>query len=276
MSIKTILVHLANDDQHPVRLEVALKLARLHGAHIIALFLTHPAHMPAGAAGRSFSMSFLQESIDTARKAAEALRQEFDARCEEAGVTHDWLVEEHDHLDDMVRHAHCADLVIVSQSENRFLEDHVSHTVPETIAMSSGVPTLILPKVFNPAEVIGKNIVVAWRSTREAVRAVRNALPILKLAEKVTVLSVCRKEDIETHPEEIAAYLKRHGIDGFGLLDERSDRDAGEVIMEYVENNKADLIVMGAYSRSKVKELLFGGATRHVFSHSDVPILTAH
>jgi len=276
MTIKTILVHLANDDQHKVRLDVALRLAKQHGAHIIALFLAHPAHMPAVAAGRSFSMSFLQEAIETNKKTAEALRQEFDVACEAEGVTHDWLVEEHDTIEEMTRHAHCADLVIVSQSEKRFLEDHLSYTVPETLTMATGVPTLILPKAFEAQAALGKNILLAWRSTREAVRAVRNSIPILRQAEKVTVLSVCKKEDIDTHPEEIAAYLKRHNIDCYGVLDERSDRDPGHIIMEYCEQNQIDTIVMGAYSQSKARELLFGGVTRYVFGHSTIPLLTAH
>ncbi len=275
MPIKTILVHLANDAHHADRLEVALRLAKQYDAHITALFITFPVGMPPVIAGRSASAVFIADARERARERAAALEKEFEQSCAKQGVSHTWVVEDGAHLQALSYHAHAADLMILSQSEpGQYLEDRFRLRLAEELVLDVGCPVMLLPRV-QPVPAFGKRILIGWHSNREAVRAVRGSLDLLRTAESVTAMTVGPTPEDKLSEHELVAYLARHGVEAEGVnVDDRGG--VGETLLAEAKARGSDMLVMGAYGHSRIREVVLGGATRHVFRHAELPVLTSH
>jgi nucleotide-binding universal stress UspA family protein len=275
MSIKTILVHLANDDHHTERLDVAVRLAKQHGAHINALFITFPVGMPPVIAGRSASAVFIADARERARERADQLEREFEETCSKEGLSHTWIVEDGTHLAALSYHAHVADLLIVSHSESgQYLEDRFRIRLAEELIMDVGCPVLLLPRQ-DPVPSFGENVLVAWRSNREAVRVVRGTLDFMRAAKSVTVLTVGPTPEDKLTENELVSYLKRHDISAKGdNVEERGN--VGETLLAEAKKRGCDTLIMGAYGHSHLREVILGGATRHVLRHADIPVLMMH
>jgi nucleotide-binding universal stress UspA family protein len=149
---------------------------------------------------------------------------------------------------------------------------------PERLALESGRPVLVVPYVGTYPD-MGRNVVVAWKPGREAARAVFDALPILEAAETVTILEIKHKgeaTDALAPDTTIAAALGRHGIKPVVRSSVAVDISVGDEILSRLADFGADLLVMGAYGHSRMRELVFGGATRHIARHMTVPTLFSH
>ena len=275
MNIKTILVHLADDEHNRERLRVAADLAQDFKAHVVALFITSPLGIPAAVAGRGASHAYLDAQTDATRKQAEELKEEFAEYCDGQGITHTWVVEDGDHLDQLTYHAHVADIAIVSQDLPDTFEDRFRLMMPEELTMLIGCPVLLLPAVEKVPE-FGRHIMIAWKSNREAVRAIRGSLSLLSKAKKVTVLTIGPTPRDRVSEVEVVHYLKRHGIAAKPVNVEEGDDDTGEVLLREAGRLGCDMIVMGAYGHSRLREVIMGGVTRHVFHNTTLPVLMAH
>ncbi len=275
MQIKTILVHLANDDQHKTRVDVALRLAKQHNAHIVALFITFPVGMPPAVAGRAASAGYIAAAQESARRTAAELEEVFKQACERDNISYAWVMEDASHLDALQYHAHAADLTIVSRSApGEYFEDRFRLRLTEEFVLVSGSPVLVLPRVAEVAP-FGKHIMVAWHANREAVRAIRDSLGSLMAADEVTVVSVGRTPEERMSEAEVVAYLRRHGVTARPMnVDE--DGSVGEKLLATANDIGADMMVMGAYGHSRLREIVFGGVTRHVLGHSELPVLMSH
>jgi nucleotide-binding universal stress UspA family protein len=275
MPIKTILVHLANDDHHTERLEVALRMAKRHQAHITALFITFPVGMPPVIAGRSASAVFISEARERARTRALELEREFEERCAREGVAHTYVVEDGAHLATLSYHAHVADLLIVSHSEaGQYLEDRFRLRLAEELIMDVGCPVLLLPRK-KPVPEFGKRVLIGWHSNREAVRVVRGTLDVMRQAEAVTVCTIGPTAEDKLSEEELVRYLARHGIAAEGINVPQTD-GVGETLLAEARQRDCDCLVMGAYGHSRMREIVLGGATRYVLRHAEIPVFTAH
>ncbi|WP_282609301.1 universal stress protein [Pelagibius sp. Alg239-R121] len=275
MTVKTILVHLADDEEHLKRLEVALTLAEERKAHVTALFITTPIGMPAEITGRGASAAYLSEATAQARKTAEALEEEFDARCERSNIEYSWITTEGDHLDLLARHAHAADLVIASQPTYDSLEDRLRMRLPEELALHSGLPVLVLPRDEN-IETIGKRILVAWKDTRETVRAVRDNMSLLIGADKVFVLTVAPDAYDALSLHEVAKYLERHGVNVDTQNIANYEESVGQTILDVADSCDVDLIVIGAHGHSRLRELIMGSVTDHILKTTERPVVISH
>jgi nucleotide-binding universal stress UspA family protein len=143
--------------------------------------------------------------------------------------------------------------------------------IVEQIVTAAGVPVLALPP--DPPRDIGPVVLVAWKNSREAARAAHDALPLLRAAERVVLCAVGEGEGTAAGLEDAAAMLDRHGVP---VRPERvggTDAGAGEVLLAQAAAHRADLLVMGAYGHSRLRELVLGGATRHVLWHATLPVL---
>ncbi|WP_455374447.1 universal stress protein [Limibacillus halophilus] len=276
MSLKTILVHLANDEEHVTRLKVALKLAREQNAKVFAIFIANPVGMPPAIAGRGASSAYIAEATRAARERAQELEAEFASACSRDGVDFSWLVIEGDHVDVLSEHAHAADIIIASQPVVEHLEDRFRVRLQEELVMKSGLPVLIIPKGFDPDKDIGKHILVGWKGTREAVRAVRDALPMLQAAEKVIVLTVGADTGDALSKLEVMGHLRRHGIEAKTENIQHLDEGTGPTITDFAEAHGCDLIVLGAYGHSRWREVFMGGVTKHMLMKSKVPVMLSH
>ena len=274
MALKTILVHVADDDQYKKRLKVAIALARRNKAHVTALHVTSSTDARAAVIGRAASARFSEAAVEDARKKAEEMKADFNAACVAKKVSHRWVVEDGDHLELLEEHARVADLVIVSQSKNRYLEDFFRHQLPEQIVVKSGCPVLIIPRKWRVKTTIS-SILIAWKSDREAVRSVRDSLEFLKKAKRVQALTVSHGEELDGLPvDQLIMYLARHGIDVEHIHEDHSD--VSEAIIETSIKEDHDMVVMGGFGQSRIKEMVLGSVTNTVLRKMKLPVLISY
>lgn len=274
MPIKTILLHMANDERHDVRLRVAVSLAARFSAFVDVLYIATPVHMPAAVTGRGASYGFLAEATAIAHEKAGQIEHEVRQALKDCSYS--WTVDEGDHVELLASRAAFADLAIITQSHPGHLEDRVLLHVPDRLPLQSPCPALVLPHQGVPEEGFGRHIVIAWKNTREAGAAVRAALPFLHEADRVTVLTIDPPGHTGDSGRNIMIYLERHGIRTHHQSTIHQSGDVGETILACTEALEGDMLVMGAYGHSRLRELVLGGATRTVLSDATIPVLMAH
>ncbi|SFW24836.1 universal stress protein [Luteibacter sp. UNCMF366Tsu5.1] len=147
----------------------------------------------------------------------------------------------------------------------------------ESLLMGTGLPCLVLPSVCAPSGVFDR-VVVAWDGSRPAVRAIRAALPLIAAAQDVLLLDgrPAHQSDNETPGFDPAGFLARHGIEATHRRVRTTPGEAGATILKKAHQFKADLLVMGAYGHTRLRERLFGGATRQVLAHNELATLLYH
>ncbi|MFM0136372.1 universal stress protein [Caballeronia grimmiae] len=279
MSYKTLVVHLdASVRAHP-RLETALQLAKRFDAHVIGLFAVFEPD-PRAFTIMAGTADYYEQHAAARREQRATIERLFHAEIRRAGLSGEWI-ETHERANDAVpRFARCADLVVVSQDDPTDPESYVGDHFPETTILASGRPVLIVPYTGFFASV-GKHPMVAWNGSREATRAVHDALPFLTMAERVSIVSVAtsRSEapDDRIPGADIAACIARHGIDAeVAPNGVASDASVGETLLSRAADLNADLVVMGGYGHARWQELVLGGATRTFLASMTVPVLMSH
>jgi nucleotide-binding universal stress UspA family protein len=140
----------------------------------------------------------------------------------------------------------------------------------QTILFDGGRPVMLIP--MNKKIDIGQEVVISWNCTTESSRAVFAALPILKKAKNVTILTVEKVLTDGPSGDQVSELLLSHGIESKAVTLLGDEKKVGEIILDYSESVNADLIVKGAYTQSRLREIIFGGATRHLMLHSEIPI----
>jgi nucleotide-binding universal stress UspA family protein len=287
MSFKDILVHIEPSRGYEERLRLAVALAARHDACLTGLCTIEDIPLAgfAPVTGISYiEIETLQAIQEKQREAALAgiavLEQEFLAEARRAKVRTDWRVLDGNTADLMTRETRHSDLAVLGQVDPENPPLGSASRLPETVLLDSGRPVLVVPYVGH-FESLGKNVMVAWNGSREAARAVNDALPILAFAEKVTVLTVNpdpRTEDEEGEPPAagIVRHLSRHDVKAEGHHTVAEDIDVADVLLSSAADYAADLVVMGGYGHSRTREFILGGATRSVLRHMTVPVLMSH
>ncbi len=274
MPIKSILLHMANDERHAARLEAAVALARRFDAHVEVLYIATPVSMPAAITGRGASYAYIAEATAIAHEKAAQI--EVEAREALKDCSYSWRVEEGEHVDILSHRATYSDLAIVTQSHPAHVEDRVVLHVPDRLPMVVPCPTLVVP-YDHPTDVgVGRHVMVAWKNTRESGLAVRNAMHFLQAAEKVTVLTIDSPNDKEDNGRDLMVWLERHGVRSHHHSHAFRGGDVGDLILGGARDLGADMLVMGAYGHSRIRELVLGGATRTVLRHMHIPALLSH
>ena len=275
MPLKDLLVHVDTGKEAEATLDAAIALAAAHDSHLVGLGVSPPLDIPTYAAGNLPSSVFAVLEERESERLAEA-KKTFQTKMRQAGRTErgEWRLDHGAPDTIMGLHARYADLAIVAQSnpereERRFID------LPEDLVLSAGRPVLIVPYVGAPNP-IGKSVIVAWNASREAARAVADAMPLLEQAETVEIIVAGTASDGDLPGADIGAHLARHGIDVEVYRAAADDIDVGDVLLNRASERGADLIVMGGYGRSRLRELVLGGVTRHILEHMTVPALMSH
>ncbi|MDR5777495.1 MULTISPECIES: universal stress protein [unclassified Caballeronia] len=279
MSYKTVLVHLDTSVRAHPRLETALQLARRFDAHIVGLFAIFEPdprafEVMAGTAG------YYEQHAAMRRERRGAIERLFHAELKRAGVPGEWIETTEPANVVVPRLARCADLVVVSQDDPGDAEAYVGDHFPETLILSSGRPVLLLPYTGFFAEPSRRSM-VAWNGSREAARAVHDAMPLLKTAERVSIVSIDTDRG-GAHGEripgaDIAKSLARHGVKAeISPSVGATDASAGELLLSRAADLNADLVVMGGYGHARWQELVLGGVTRTLLASMTVPVLMSH
>lgn len=148
-------------------------------------------------------------------------------------------------------------------------------TTLEAALFESGRPVLMAPPVAPKS--VGMNILVHWNASTETARVIHDGLPLLARAERVTLLSVEGNMVAGPKPVDMLGYLALHGIKASERFVKPATKGgAGEAILEEARRMGADLILKGAYTQSRLKQMIFGGATQHILQAADVPVLLSH
>lgn len=270
--MKSILLHVGDDSLFESRLKAALQLTRTMEGHLSCLQTRRlPSYLGADLGGFVGSASMVVQLIDEENKAIEARRKELEGRLEAANVPFDFVDAIGNIPDILVNHSLLVDAVVMSLGtpEERALASALSATI--TI---SDAPVLAVPPGLEHLD-LEKPIMLAWKPTAEAAHAVKGALPLLKRAPRVDVVSVELEEDGYSHVM-IGNYLRYHGVNAAFHKQTESRDNAAKIILRTAEDIGVGLIVMGAYGRSRAMEFLLGGVTRHLVQNSRVPLLLAH
>lgn len=279
--LKTITVFLDATASGRKRAVRAAALAQRWQAHLVGVHVTFAgASLPSSmsyARGHEATKQVIayQQQLDTSAEAAAAkVGAQFQAMCANLDVPGEfrpigrggWSAE-----DAIVNSLH-SDLVVVGHPEPSGLPVDVS---PERILLAGGVPLLIVPNAWE-GETIGTRIVVGWNATREARRAISDSLSFLVAAKSVTVLVIdpaSRQQHGAEPGADIATQLARHGarvdveqVNSLGI-------PVAQVILRYALKSASDLLVIGAYSHARLKEILLGGVTRTLLAQMPVPVL---
>lgn len=280
MSYKTILVHVDTDKRCKQRLDFAAGMALSWGAHLIGLHLATPARIP-GYAQALAGNDFIQEVVRRQREQIDALGATFDQAMRRHGlVGSEWRWAIGDPEQQAALHARYADLVIVGQNDPE--EDKASGVTtafPELLTLSCARPVLTVPYAGTFAPTF-EHILVCWKPSREATRAVTDAIPFLSRAKKVSILSVNPKTTAQGHGDipgaDLALYLSRHKVNATVISYSAVKIDIGEQILSTAADLGIDLIVMGAFGQARLREIVFGGVTALVSRSMTVPVLFSH
>ena len=276
MPYKTILVHVDNGKRSAVRLDIACRLAKLSDAHLIGLHALTVVKLPSyamvegGVQVREFHERMLSESA----VAAEAM---FKQAVKAIGVEKvEWRKSRRDAVDSVPVHGRYADVLVIGQP-NETDGSGVEPDFAERLLLAAGRPALVIPYAGDfPA--VGTRVLVAWNASREATRALTDAIPILREAKQVDVIAFNPKDAPhgEVPGADIGLYLARQGIKVSVSQQTADDVDVGNQLLSRAADLDSDLIVMGAYGHSRMKELILGGATRTVLNSMTVPVLMSH
>jgi len=273
MSLKDILVHVEDNEQAPRTMAAACSLARRYDAHLTGLAIDQPPEIPGFAAieippaAMEIIRTQRKESLGRARKA-------FDDAIGAAGLagSSGWTAAGGRTLETLSLRSRYADLTIVSQ---RTPEDQGGDDIVDDFILASGRPVLVIPYIGAP-DPVGRKVLIAWNASREAARAVSDAMPLLEKAESIEVFAVEPEGMGDMPGADIASHLARHGLRITAAKTTGLNIDVGDVLLNQAADSGADLIVMGAYGHSRMRELVLGGATRHILEHMTVPVLLSH
>lgn len=277
MSYKTIIVHCDASKKAANQLSVATELASRFDATLVGLHARAQFEMPVIEQG--FGMGPMIEAFEKSVEAdQQTARRAFEKAVKGTHQTAEWRAID-GFADDVLRvNARYADLVVLGQFHDSDSPDDQSD-LPEAVALSTGRPILVVPHI-GAAKRPGKIVMLCWNASRESARAASDALPFLKAAEKVIVLVVDPQKSTNGHGEEpgadAATWLTRHGVKVTVQREVAPNTDVGSVILSRAADFDVDLIVMGVYGHSRMRELVVGGASRTLLSSMTVPVLMSH
>ena len=275
MSIKSIVVHVDSGKATPARLDVALALATEHGAHLVGI---HPRDLGMLPFYVEPSAGLIEQQQRWVQEEAAQSREMFEKRTGSGGVSAEWRETDGSSAAITAMNGRYSDLVVVGQTDPDNPVFGTPASLPEDVALAVGRPVLVVPYIGGPTAF--RRVLVGWNASREATRAVNDALPILRKAERVTVLAVNPEGGPDGHGESPAAdichHLARHGVKAEAAYQRAEDIKAGDLLLSQAFDMSADLIVMGAYGQSRLREMVLGGATRTMLQHMTVPVLLSH
>jgi nucleotide-binding universal stress UspA family protein len=279
MKLCEILVHLDQSPRAEARLDIAASLARQHGAHLTALQVIDVAipvmAMADGGGGGAAIAELMEQMRQSALAAGVKLKAAFEAALAREGIMGEWRQVEGATPEILALHGRYADLLVLGQDD----PESNSADLLETVLFDSGRPVLAIPFAGN-FKSIGKRVLVGWNASREATRALHDALPLIAKAENTTVFLANPKRGLGAHGEEpgadIARHLARHGLKVEVAKAVAEDVADSALLLNHASDMGADLLVMGAYGHSRLREFILGGVTRSLLREMTIPVLLSH
>lgn len=286
MPIKTILLPVGEDDRDDALIDAAFAVAKRFDAHLDVLHVEPDADsmIPYATIGLSESMreSVRAAAMQQRSEATKALQQLVDKASVRNGVsmarrgeypgrvTADWLVESGNRAEIIAELGRLSDLIVMPRPKR-------ASPPPKSVDAAlreTGRPVLILPPGRFAS--IGKRIAIGWNGSKEAAQAVAAARPALREADDVTVLTTEKRQNRRPNGDDLLVYLACHGIKASVSIMDTRNRDVPEALLANARELEADLMVLGGYSRPRLREIVMGGVTGELLATSDVPLLMVH
>jgi nucleotide-binding universal stress UspA family protein len=289
MTIKKILVPVTDPEAAASPLAAAFTVAGQFDAHVEVLHVrADPRNEIMAYVGEDMSGPMVQEVLEVAESRAadlaERAHKSFEDACALAqvpiaksapgpgGVSASWH-EETGYAENWIEHCgRLADLTVIQRPTA--IEDIVTRRAVETAILGTGRPLLVTPS--SAPATIGGNVAIAWNGSSEAAHCVGAAMPFLDKASSVTVLSADKGQTSGPDSAELVDYLSWHGIKAKAAAVAVKGGSTGNALLAEASNAGADLVVMGAYTHSRMREMIMGGVTRRVLDEAGIPVLMAH
>ena len=271
MTIKDILVYLDNDDDCAQRVLSAAQWCHYFDAHLTGLYAIRLLNI------HHYPYAYLPAT------AFEALEAHATEQCDEAkavfvenanmgDASGEFRAVKGEIIGPLEIQSRYTDILVVPNQHANNKKMNPRYLVSD-ILLAAACPVLVLPEDHSPVTLPLQRVLVAWDGSHECARALKSALPMLAKTEEVDVVSVSsNKQDAD----DIAQHISRHGIKTNIHLVEGSSFDAGSTLLKHAENLNSQLIVMGAYGHSRLREQVLGDATQHTLHHARLPILFSH
>lgn len=279
----TILVPYCDDDLADAALDTALTVASRYKSHVEGLHAWRTPQIIAGE-GVVFPTESLARLADEGRQFARAARERFNRRMSDDGiafrsvgdpsdtVTCGWREGEGIESEIVGDYGRIFDLIVIGRTVSGTTADW--KTTVEAGLFESGRPVMIAPP--KSPETIGKHIVIAWNCATETARTIAAAYPLLQDAEQITVLTVEGGMVQGPSGEEIAAHLRRRGLACTAVHRRPQSLSVGDTMVAEAATMGGDLLIKGAFTNSRVRQMIFGGATRDIINSASLPVLLAH
>ena len=281
--MRTILLPFHDDEASQIAAETSFQFAHRFNSFIEGLFVHRPPQIIAGE-GITIPADYVTQLADDGRAHAVNARERFDRTMQAHGVPYAAVDEPADAVTAGWREVEGLEGEIVGQYGRLFDIIALGRTsqpatadwnvMCEAALFDSGIPVLLCPAA--PPEHIGSNIVIIWNGSSETARCIAPAMPLLARAEAVTVLGIDGWGVPGPSTEQVATHLYRNGIVTAAKVVAQDSRAVGEIMLEEADKLGADLIVKGAYTQSRLRQMIFGGATRHILTHATLPVFMAH
>jgi nucleotide-binding universal stress UspA family protein len=291
-ALRDIAVVLDNSAASDIRLDIAITLAQQHGAYLTGLSAlellmpTRPVVRPRGNpevdtqpasellnVGAGLPVDYPEADRQAAER-AEQMEATFRERLRFSQLLGEWRVVSGKVSESVVRQA---DLVILGQVNPDHLPRPEGRQLVEDVLMTSGRPILVIPYIGR-FQTVGSKILVGWNNSREATRAVNDAIPLLARAASVTILQVSprRPATDDATSTDISRHLAHHGIRAQTIRTVLAGSSTPDLLLNYAADVSADLLVVGGYGHSRLRELVLGGVTRELLRHMTLPMLMSH
>lgn len=281
--MKTILLPYHDEEAGRTALNAAIRLATRFGSYLEGLLVLGPPPLTLGP-GMSLSPDFVTTIANEGRKFATTAREHFLVVAEENGLPFrelrtagegaaaGWREMDGKESEIVGWYARLFDLTVMGRSASS--PSARWRDTCEAALFESGRPVLLAP--FAPPARIGHVILIAWNGSTETARTIAYATPLLTNAAKVEVLSVAGNVMPGPTGAQVAEHLARHGVRVESRTITPDGRTAGEVILDEASDIGADLLIKGAYTRHRLRQIIFGGTTQHVLEFARIPVFLAH
>ncbi|MDE0391250.1 MAG: universal stress protein [Rhodospirillales bacterium] len=274
MTYRDVLVHMSRDGRTPARLDAAIGLAERCSGRVTGAYVLPFPSLPTYAGSFEIPDDVLEDVSRKQREWAADAERAFAERMAKTAVSSEWRLLAGEPTQAITKSAHCADITIVGQTDP---EDSRSISgLADGVVLSAGGPVLVWP-CAGSFGVDPVTVMLAWNGSREARRALADALPFLKRAGKVIVFGIDEGDSKRIEVTDVSAHVARHGVNVESMHTVASfGSDAGGLLLSAVSDVGAELLVMGAYGHRRMRELLLGGATRDILREMTVPVLMSH
>lgn len=281
MTYRSLLVLLDHTSTCTARAAYAMRLAKDFDCHLVGVAPTDLIDLPATPKAAASLNEYSALVWDALRDQAERAADTFRDACHAAAVkSFEAVIDEANKVESLVRHARCTDLTVLTQADPTSPQFHATKELVESVILHSARPTLVLPFAGRFEGRVANRVLVAWNDTREAARAVSDALPLLQRARQVEVASwsegaTTEEKTLRPRLDALHKWLMWHGVSAQVRI-EPVGSGIADAMLSHAADTNADLIVMGAYGHSRWAERVLGGATKGLLESMTTPVLMSH